>query len=123
MAGEAGGEAGGEWEAAPSIPGTLLVNLGDMTHRWTNGRYKSTWHRVKANSRNGARSRYSMPFFCNLVRRQETCARSDLVLGIYIWCVQWLDQCAVYRARKRIIWCAGCCMYRGVVKRSTRVLI
>ena len=73
VAGDAGGEAEGEWEAAPSIPGTLLVNLGDMTHRWTNGRYKSTWHRVKANSRNGARSRYSMPFFCNLVRRQMTC--------------------------------------------------
>lgn len=36
----------GEWIKAPPIPGSLIVNVGDLLHRWTNGAYKSTPHRV-----------------------------------------------------------------------------
>ncbi|MEM6463223.1 MAG: 2OG-Fe(II) oxygenase family protein [Pseudomonadota bacterium] len=36
----------GEWVAAPPIPGTLVVNVGDLLSRWTNGEYRSTPHRV-----------------------------------------------------------------------------
>ncbi len=36
----------GEWIHAPPIAGTLLVNVGDLLHRWTDGAYKSTPHRV-----------------------------------------------------------------------------
>ncbi len=36
----------GDWIHAPSIEGTLLVNVGDLLARWTAGEYKSTPHRV-----------------------------------------------------------------------------
>lgn len=39
-------DAGGEWVTAPPIPGTLVVNVGDLLARWTNDAYRSTPHRV-----------------------------------------------------------------------------
>jgi isopenicillin N synthase-like dioxygenase len=36
----------GDWIEAPPIPGTLIVNVGDLLGRWTDGVYKSTPHRV-----------------------------------------------------------------------------
>jgi isopenicillin N synthase-like dioxygenase len=38
--------AQGQWVNAPPIPGTLVVNVGDLLSRWTNGEYRSTPHRV-----------------------------------------------------------------------------
>lgn len=45
---------------APPPIGTFVVNLGDMLERWTNGKFKSTVHRVVSS---GAKERYSIPFF------------------------------------------------------------
>ena len=36
----------GEWLAAPPIPGTLVVNVGDLLGRWSNDTFRSTPHRV-----------------------------------------------------------------------------
>ena len=36
----------GNWVSAPPIPGTLVINIGDLLHRWSNDRYFSNQHRV-----------------------------------------------------------------------------
>jgi isopenicillin N synthase-like dioxygenase len=35
-----------EWVTAHPLPGTLVVNVGDLLARWTNDRFRSTPHRV-----------------------------------------------------------------------------
>ncbi|MEL7199556.1 MAG: 2-oxoglutarate and iron-dependent oxygenase domain-containing protein [Pseudomonadota bacterium] len=54
----------GEWHAVDVPEGALVINVGDMLERLTNGRLVSTTHRV-VNPKGPAalRSRYSMPFF------------------------------------------------------------
>lgn len=36
----------GDWGSVVPLDGALLVNLGDLTARWTNDRWRSTMHRV-----------------------------------------------------------------------------
>ncbi|KAL2849706.1 hypothetical protein BJX68DRAFT_94847 [Aspergillus pseudodeflectus] len=65
----------GKFNPAPYIPGTAVVNIGDLLMRWSNHELKSTMHRVRApplveahNGEGGStgrmtRPRYSIPYF------------------------------------------------------------
>jgi isopenicillin N synthase-like dioxygenase len=50
----------GHWRAVDIVPGTLLVNTGNVIVRWTNDEYLSTKHRV---INTHERDRYSIPCF------------------------------------------------------------
>ncbi|MGX9576946.1 2-oxoglutarate and iron-dependent oxygenase domain-containing protein [Mesorhizobium sp. f-mel] len=50
----------GRWAPVPSLPDSLVVNLGDMLQALSDNRFKSTPHRVE---HNGPTERISLPFF------------------------------------------------------------
>jgi isopenicillin N synthase-like dioxygenase len=50
----------GAWLDVPYVADSFAVNAGDMLHRWTNGRFKSTPHRALPPV---GRPRYAIPFF------------------------------------------------------------
>jgi isopenicillin N synthase-like dioxygenase len=69
----------GHWRRVEIIPGTLLINTGNLMLRWTNGRYKSTKH-VVINS--AGVDRYSCPVFFGpsfdaLIECLPTCCGPD----------------------------------------------
>jgi isopenicillin N synthase-like dioxygenase len=53
-----------QWVNVPSVPGSLVVNIGDLMAQWTNGRWASTVHRVvHTGDDTGHDDRYSVAFF------------------------------------------------------------
>ncbi len=54
---------GEDWLDVPSIPGSFVVNIGDLMAFWTGGRWASTVHRVVTPPDAAVRSRISIPFF------------------------------------------------------------
>lgn len=54
----------GKWKDVPPVPGTLVVNIGDIVKVWSNDEYHAAMHRVVASNQ---RNRYSAPFFYNPV--------------------------------------------------------
>lgn len=55
------------WRDVQPLPGTLIINLGDMMARWTNDRWRSTLHRVAnpADTDAAMSRRQSIAFFCH----------------------------------------------------------
>ncbi len=63
----------GTWHAVPPSPDGFVINIGDLMARWTNGRWRSTLHRVVNPSRNltGTTQRLSMVTFFNPNEQSE----------------------------------------------------
>ncbi|CAN5922552.1 2-oxoglutarate and iron-dependent oxygenase domain-containing protein [soil metagenome] len=55
----------GEWVDAPAVPGSFVVNSGNMLRRWSNNRCMSTPHQVVNHS---PEERYALPFFFDVNR-------------------------------------------------------
>jgi isopenicillin N synthase-like dioxygenase len=59
----------GNFVPAPPIPGTIVVNAGDLLARWSNDKIKSTQHRVVSPPYSPVDGfypeRYSIAYFCN----------------------------------------------------------
>jgi isopenicillin N synthase-like dioxygenase len=59
--------ADGEWVPAPYVPGSIVVNIGDLMAQVSGGRFVATMHRVRTNSGGSGREdgmgRFSVPFF------------------------------------------------------------
>ena len=82
----------GEWIAVPPIPGTLVVNVGDLLERWSNRRYRSTVHRVINRS---GRERLSLvlaydPNFETLIDPRAFCGEGEAPHEAPITCGDYL---------------------------------
>ncbi|OXA57803.1 probable 2-oxoglutarate-dependent dioxygenase At5g05600 [Folsomia candida] len=69
----------------PPIKDSFVINIGDMTQVWSNGRYKAPIHRVLTNAN---KTRISIPFFLNpkyscLV--EPLCPREDQIYRPILW--------------------------------------
>ena len=69
----------GEWFAPPILPGTFLINLGNIMRRWSNDRFLSTPHSVINDSGTG---RYSIAYFNSpnpdaVIECDPTCTGAD----------------------------------------------
>ena len=53
--------ANNQWQAVDYVESAIVVNSGDLLERWTNGRYRSTLHRVRPKI--GQRERFSIVMF------------------------------------------------------------
>jgi isopenicillin N synthase-like dioxygenase len=70
-----------EWVAVTALPDHIVVNVGDMLQRLTNGKLKSTTHRVVNPPREKwGSSRFSIPFFLH--------PRSEMRLDCLPSCVE-----------------------------------
>jgi isopenicillin N synthase-like dioxygenase len=73
----------GTWHAVPPSPGGFVINVGDLMSRWTNGRWRSTLHRVVNPGREltGSTQRLSMVTFFSPNEESEIACLSSCVTG------------------------------------------
>ena len=69
----------GEWFPPPVIPGTFLINLGNIMRRWSNNRFLSTPHGVINDSET---DRYSIAYFhspnpASMIECLPSCVSTD----------------------------------------------
>jgi isopenicillin N synthase-like dioxygenase len=70
----------GQWVGITAIPGSLVVNVGDMLQRLTNGYLKSTTHRVvNPPKEKWGEPRYSIPFFLHPVGKMPLNALAQCI--------------------------------------------
>ncbi len=85
----------GEWIDVTAIEGHIIVNVGDMLQRLTNGVLRSTTHRVvNPEGSKASTSRYSVPFFLHPISTMplnsiESCVKDhklfdDITAGDYL---------------------------------------
>jgi isopenicillin N synthase-like dioxygenase len=79
----------GQWISIPPVPGSIIVNVGDMLQRWTNNALRATPHQVvdiphirKNASSDLIPERFSIAFFCNanknvVLRCLDHCVSSE----------------------------------------------
>ena len=72
--------ADGEWLLAAPIPGSFVINIGQMMELFTAGLYRANLHRVRNNTT--SRDRYSVATFFELdplyrMQRANTCVAND----------------------------------------------
>lgn len=93
----------GEWVTAHPIPGTLVINIGDLMSRWTNDHFMSNPHRVVNTS---GRERFSVAVFfdpsydtvidpADIFRGREAPRHAPVVCGDYV--VGRFDKVFAYR--------------------------
>lgn len=67
----------GQWIDVPPVPGTFVVNIGDLLELWTSGAFVATSHRV----RKVVEERYSFPLFFNVDYETEVKPLPQFVSG------------------------------------------
>ncbi len=68
----------GGWVKATPIPGTIIINTGDLMQQWTNDVFLSNPHRVRQPEDSLHKDRYSIAYFCSpnnekVIRCIDTC--------------------------------------------------
>ena len=54
---------GDKWTPVPAETGPIVCNIGDMLMAWSDDRFKSNYHRVRAKQQEHTPSRYSIAYF------------------------------------------------------------
>lgn len=76
-------DASGDWSLVPIVPGTFVVNIGDLMAEWTNDRWVSTMHRVanpppdKATQAKTSLLFFHQPNYDAVVECVPTCTNPD----------------------------------------------